>query len=252
MVSLRGRELRLLALRGRLLVDGREDDHVALEPGLTVELVAGVGLTVRTVVVPDEVPGLEVTGQPPRELCAGRYSLLPTGELVPRYADDGLLHAWSAGDEWHLQVAGHSITTWKRGLSCSVGRFSVRCVPVSVSLVSAPGTVALELPLTLVVRHTTVHVLRSRHEPAVIDGIPGRIVSEAALLNAPAPWHVVAGEVWPHLSDPFQLRTLWDRSTRRLRARLREIGVRDTLVRADGRGNVELFLFPGDQVRDEA
>ena len=47
------------------------------------------------------------------------------------------------------------------------------------------------------------------------------------------------------------LRMSWDRALRRLRERLREGGVRENLIRADGKGNFELFLMPGDRVVDE-
>ena len=74
-----------------------------------------------------------------------------------------------------------------------------------------------------------------------------------AQLQPVLPLRTATAEPWS-----FQARTTsawrksWDRALARLRERLREAGLREDLVRPDGRGNVELFLRPGDQVVDEA
>ncbi len=64
-----------------------------------------------------------------------------------------------------------------------------------------------------------------------------------------APWYVVAGEIWPRTRDLKVLRRNWDQCLNRLRKKLREGGIRDNLVNADGTGNIELFLLPGDSAR---
>lgn len=96
-----------------------------------------------------------------------------------------------------------------------------------------------------------VHILRSRREPFVVDGLPGRVLSEVAACSAPVGWAVVAREIWGATEDLTLLRQSWDRAMRRLRARLREGGVREDLVRPDGCGNVELVLGAADTVVDE-
>ena len=53
----------------------------------------------------------------------------------------------------------------------------------------------------------------------------------------------------PDAASEATLRHRWDVALGRLRARLRELGVRD-LVRSDGAGQLALELYDGDQVDD--
>ncbi len=47
------------------------------------------------------------------------------------------------------------------------------------------------------------------------------------------------------------MRRKWDASLARLRQKLRENRIRADLIRADGAGNFELLLYPGDIVDHE-
>ena len=114
----------------------------------------------------------------------------------------------------------------------------------------APTTSSRE-SLTVVNRGTTVHIQRPRRPVLAVDGLQANILSELAAMQAPAPWELVAGEIWGR-REPGRHRMSWDRALRRLRLRLREGGVREDLVRTDGKGNVELYLYPGDKVVDES
>lgn len=247
LVSLRGRELHLLALRGALRVDGTVVDDVLLVPGLQVGLAEGITLDVVRVYVPDTVLVFVDGDGPSRELCAPVYSWVG-GEVVDRYEPAADAHLWSAADGyWHAR-RGEAPSLVTEGTE--FGRMRVARVPVDA--VGVAHTTAVAPPLRLVVRTTTVHIHRPRQSPVGVDGLPGRLLSEVALLNSPAPWTAVAQALWPGVRDRVQLRELWDRTTRRLRERLRECGVREDLVRSDGRGNIELFRHLGDQVVDEA
>ena len=254
LVSLRGRELQLVGLRGRLCVDGEFEDEIALVVGQHVVLAEGVALDVVALELPDRILALELPSEAPRELCAPIYSLLarPELELVPAFAPDAVARIWSTGEDWNIQVGLSAPTLVLPGLSWTVAGQVVWARSLSLQEASAASTQGRARSLTVVARHTTVHLLRDHHAPLVVDGLPGRILSEVALLGSPAHWTVVAREVWPHERDADNLRALWDRTTRRLRLRLREGGVREDLVRLDGRGNVELFKLPGDRVVDEA
>lgn len=244
MVSLRGRELHLLALRGPLRADGASSDDLLLSPGLRVHL-AEVELLVRRVHVPDRVLALVDLDGTTRELCAPVYSLVGD-ELVDHFVDGADAQIWSSADGWWQRVGERRMPLRPQD---RVGPFRVEWVPVHA--VGSVATADRQPPLRLVVRTTTVHVHRPRAAPVLIDGIPGRIVSELALCGVPAPWETIAREVWPTVRERGQLRELWDRAMRRLRERLREAGLREDLVRADGHGNVELLRHPGDSVVDE-
>lgn len=251
LVSLRGRELHLLALRGQLQVDGVVEDDVILEAGQRVRLADAVDLDVVAVDLPERVLAVDLPGQT-RELCAPVYSLVvePSVDLVPAYVVGAPARIWSTAEGWSIDV-GRGSEGLRPGRVWTVGDVTLRAHEVTLGDVGVAATLAGAEPLTLVVRTTTVHIQRSRRPPLPIDGLPGRVLSELALMAAPAPWMAVATEIWG-AHDPGWLRTNWDRTMRRVRARLREGGVREDLVRPDGRGNVELYLHPGDHVVDEA
>ncbi len=108
-----------------------------------------------------------------------------------------------------------------------------------------------EVPLRLVARHVTVHLHRDGHPVCVLAGVPGRIVSELAVMGVPVSWESLASQVWPEESDRSALRRRWDVHLVRLRAKLREARIREDLIRPDGRGNLELVLAPQDSVEDQ-
>lgn len=64
-VSLRGGAMRLLALRGRFRVHGKQRAEVVLAPGLDVELARGIVLHVDEVSLPDTVLAIAGPGLPP-------------------------------------------------------------------------------------------------------------------------------------------------------------------------------------------
>jgi len=254
LLSLRGQELHLLALRGRLAVDGQDEDDVPLVVGQRIELASGVTLEVLALHLPPTVLAIRLPGQPERELCAPVYSLLPGDppQLVPRLDAAGCLRIWSTGGGW-----------WARGDGAAFAltpgqRFTAGGVPLetcvlpidrlSRTVTAGPGRVEL---LDIALREETVHLFRHRREPVALGGLPARVLQELAAFNTLISWRMAASEIWPAERDLDRLRRNWDRAVRRLRIKLREAGVRDDLVRSDGRGGVELLLYPGDRVRDE-
>ena len=97
MVSLRGRELKLLGLRGVFAVDGKPTDEVVLAEELAIELAPGLSLHVEEIVLPDTLLAVEGDGLP-RQVLTGSMSLMlaPEPALVPRARFDaaalGLRH----------------------------------------------------------------------------------------------------------------------------------------------------------------
>lgn len=253
MLSLRGGELRLLALRGSLSLDGVEDDDFPLEPDQEITLAEGVSLRVASVVLPEKVLALTVGGQV-WPLRATSYSLLlvPQPQLVPRYLPAAAARVWSAAEGWSLQVGDAPARMIRPGRSWSVGAHTVSATMVETRQLSASTTMGGPDPLRLVVRFTTVHIHRPRREPALIDGLPGRLLSELALSGSPVPWEPLAREIWSDEPSRRKLRKRWDRVRQRLTATLRDNGIRDDLVRTDHSGNFEVLLLPGDAVVDEA
>jgi len=256
LISLRGRGLRLLALRGEVLVDGSLEDEVELIPGQMLAL-GTTQLQVESVIVPDDVLALRVDDGDPQELCAGVYSLVacPVPDLVPREDDDALARLWSTAEGWCIQTPDGRRENVVPGRVWQLQGVKISAVVMTIDEAGHTATVGRAgAGITLLARHTSVHLLRHGREAVVVDGQPGRVLSELAVLGAPVDWTVLAAELWPDIDTKRErdlLRRNWDRVIRRLRIRLREHGVRDDLVRADGLGNLELVLQTGDKVRDE-
>lgn len=253
MVVLRGRELRLLALRGRVVVDDREDDDVTLAPGQRILLGGAVACVVQEVLVPPHVLAVAFAGQE-RELCADAYSFLarPVPDLIPRLVPGASAHLWSADEGWMIQPAGGSATPLRVRAEWTIEGVHLAIRRVALGDTAGSATVGPRESLRLVCRTTTVHVHRARREPITIDARAGQLLSELALMRAPVEWTVMAAELWPDERDAIRLRRNFDAVLSRLRARLREGGIREDLVRTDGRGNVEVLLDRSDEVVDEA
>lgn len=252
MLSLRG-ELRLLALRGALLLDGVEDDDFPLRVGQEITLAEGVSLHVVEVVLPEQVLALQIRGEV-WPLRATNYSLLlePQIQLIPRYLPTAAARVWSAAEGWLLQIGDAPARMIRPGRIWRVDAESIEAILIETRQLSAAATVGRPEPLRLVVRFTTVHVHRPRREPALIDGLPGRLLSELALSGAPVPWEPMARAIWSDEPNRHKLRKRWDRVRQRLTALLRDNGIREDLVRTDNSGNFEVLLLPGDEMVDES
>lgn len=253
MISLRGEELKLLALRGRFAVDGRSQSGVVLEAGQRITLADGLDVMVEEVVLPAAVFAIEGDGLP-RVVVAGPCSLLtrPRPELVPRLIPEAPAWLWSDGEVWCLSIAGQRRQImpgdrWEldglqfRALGLKLGHAGRTATRLE-------GTVVR--PLRIVARFDTVHLYPQGGDPIALNGLAARIVSEVVSFDGPVPWEVLARELWPSEDDSHVLRHKLDVNLSRLRGRLREAGLRGDLVRSDGFGHVELFLYDGDEVED--
>ncbi len=256
LVSRRGRDLKLLALRRWFEVDGERASEVALSTGQHIRLAPGVTLVVEDVML--ATTGLVVLGcaQGPVELERGVYSIVRQGDgiqMEPGYVSEALGRVWSTGVGWAGRLEGAPAAELVEGT-----RLCTPCGDLTVAAVELPqryttaGDSSLDPPIRIVVRHDTVHLFRPSRPPVVLEGMSARLVTEVALLGAPAPWDVPAAEIWRDNPPRHILRQNWDRNQRTLRAKLAGARVRTDLLRADGRGNVELFLLPGDVLVDES
>ncbi len=252
LVSLRNRCLRLLALRRWFEVNGKRSADALLMAGQRVRLAPDVLLDVLEVVV--DAPalalvwdgGLVELSQSVYTLDSGNPAALATGAAEPT---EGAI--WSTGTGYRARVDGGVLDLIPgTELRHRGQRFLVKEL-ASLHAGSTTGDAAgLDPAIRIVLRHDTVHLFRSGRPPATLSGILARIVSEVGAMGAPAPWDVPAKQIWRRGSARIR-RQNWDRNMRRLRAKLREANVRQDLVRADGRGNVELYLLPGDELVDE-
>lgn len=254
LVSLRGGELHLLSLRRMIAVDGKAVASVVLRRGLSVGLADGIEITVEAVHLPGALAALEAPGIG-RRLLGSVASIIagPPVRIAGRYEPSSDAHLWITDGVWRLQRPGGEPHPLRPGESFKVG--GTELTLVDVPLTSAGQTPTrieggVQTPLRIVAQFDTVQIHRVDRPPLVLSGRGARIVSELVSLAGPAPWQLLAGEVWPDHPDPNVLRHRFDVNLARLRARLRGAGVRTDLVHTDGAGQVELLLVPGDSVED--
>lgn len=253
MLSLRGQELKLLALRGRFALGGRTRSSLVLEAGQVIELADGLSLIVEAVELPAAVMGLEGDGLPGQVLI-GVSSLLtrPRAELVPRFVPGAAAHLWNDGDGWMLQL-GDEISPLRPGQAWTVDGRTFRAVAVALASAGHAATRAegsLQRSLRIVAHFETAHIHVDGGVALALSGLSARILSELVAFDGPVPWEVLAKELWPDEDDRHLLRRKLDVSLSRLRRKLRQSGVRSDLVKADGFGHFELFLLTEDTVED--
>lgn len=255
LVSLRGRQLKLLALRGMLRTRGGPTAEITLRVGQRIELARDVWIEVVEVRLPERILALRGLGAVPLELYESVHSIVLTPEPALRYhyEPEAAAHIWHDGEGWRLQRAGAAPTALEEGSTFSIAGQRVEVIGVSLSRIATPPTrqpQADRVPMRLVARQETVHVHREGVPIVTFEGNAARILSELIRFDAPTPWEWIAAEIWGEL-DRSTLRIRWDRNLKTLRARIRERGLPRDLVRSDGHGNIELVLKEGDRTVDE-
>ncbi len=253
MLSVRGGELWLLALRRRVALGEQSLSELRLEPGQRVALAQGLALEVLSVELPEEALAVEAPGLPPTTLsgvCALRGR--PRPSLSNRYEPDAPCLIWDTGEGFRLQV-GAVVRPLQPGDSWEVDgvRFLASLLPLR-GLSPTRMTGGIDPPLRVVTSWDTASVQPEGAPPVALSGVSARILSELASVGAPIAWEAAAHQIWPDEDDLWLLRKRWDIALARLRSRLREGGVRADLVRPAGTGLVELFLRRGDVLEDRA
>jgi hypothetical protein len=256
MVSIRRGELVLLSLRRMFSVRAKPLSEVVLREGMSIDLAEGVALVVEDVHVPDKVLALSMEGLGSTILPAtASLSLEPLPTLLPRFEHDADLHLWWNGHEWRAQLRGAKVRGVNDGDELLVGskraRFELVENTGSETTAIAPATSA---PLRIIAWFDTVEIHREGMPAVTISGVGARVLSELVAFDGPVEWQIAAREVWSDPSDVAldaqELRHRWDVSLARLRAKLREAGVRADLVRSTGAGLVQLVRYPSDVLED--
>ncbi len=254
LVSLRGRELKLLALRGVFAVDNKPVSEVVLQPGVAIQPARDLTITVEDVALPDAVMALEGDGLA-RQVLSGANSLFmrPRPALEARYKAEAAAHLYSTGDGWRLKIGDSDARPIHVGDTFAIDGIKFTAVAVPLELSASPATRlegGVQRPLHIVAHFDTVHLHREGSLVLALDGISARIISELVAFGGPVKWHILAGEIWSSTDDRSSLRRKWDISLARLRRKLRGARIRSDLVRAGGTGMVELLLYEADRVDD--
>lgn len=252
MVSVRRGELVLLSLRRMFSVRAKPLGEVVLREGMAIDLADGVTLHVEDVHGPDRVLALELSGLGTIVLPAtASVTMSATPALSPKFDPAADLHIWWNGTDWHAQPRGGAISVVHDGSTVRVGAESARflLVPNRGSDTTAIAA-ATSTPLSLIAWFDTVEIHREGLPAVTISGVGARLLSELVAYDGPVEWQVAAREVWTDGVELEELRHRWDVSLARLRAKLREAGVRADLVRSTGAGLVQLVRYASDRFDD--
>ncbi|MFT4976568.1 MAG: hypothetical protein ACI8S6_002473 [Myxococcota bacterium] len=256
LVSLRGAELQLLALRGMFAVNGEPATKVALREGQVLSFAEGLELSVEAVQLPQALAALGGDGLP-LQVLGGSSSLHvgPPPRLVPGTARDADAWLWSTGPRWRLRCGEAPPRDLDLGESFELGARRFMLTTIQVERAGVEATVALGgvgEPLVLLAGWDTFQITRPGRPPIVIGGLSARLLSLLAEVETSLSWEGLARELWPSDADRDSLRRRLDVAMVRLRARLRASGIRTDLVRASGSGHLELVRYPGDVVTDRS
>lgn len=252
MLSLRGRELRLLSLRGSLTHRQQPSAELALREGMTLELFPGYALRVLRLVLPEAAVALRVGDAAPELLQKGRASLLSGSlRLHHGHVPEARAWIWSTGDRWYFQARDEATEAVEPGWSRTLDG-----VPLTLELLRIEGVASTirqsDGPLRILARYDSVRISRAGQPDLVLGGMSARILSELILFDKPVHWAVVAGELWTDEQDEARLRMRWDRSLKRMRLKLKAGGLGREMVRSLGQGLVELERRIEDEVVDDS
>ena len=257
LISLRGAELQLLALRGMFAVNGEPSNKVVLQPGQLLSFAEGLALEVEAVQLPDTLAAIEGDGLP-RQVLGGTNSLFvgPPPRLVPGTARDADAWIWSTGPRLRLRVGEAAPPRdLSPGDSFSVGARTFRLATLHIERAGTDATVAqgrVGEALQMVAGWDTFRIGRAGRPPVIIGGVSARLLSQLADVGTALSWEGIARELWPADPDRDSLRRRLDVALSRLRSRLRASGIRTDLVRSTGAGHLELVCYPGDVVDDRS
>ncbi len=252
LVSLRGGELKLLALRGRFVLGERPCAETVLSRGQCISLAPGVALEVVEVRLPSLALALR-SPHLPRTILMGVCSLeTPDSDrLTPGFRRDAAAQIWNQEADWRIRVGNEPARPLDAGDVLDIDGVPLEAVSITLDEAGAKAT-QLDAKtcraLSIVTNHDTVTIERSDGQLLHLSGISARIVSELAAFDGPASWDVLAGEVWEESYERALLRRKWDVAVARLRKRLRDAGIPPEIVVADGTGNFELVLSSTDRI----
>lgn len=247
LISLRGQDACLLALRGRFAVEGRPRAEVVLVPGLRIQLARDLEIKVLEVVLPSSVMALE--GPFGRRVLMGPTSVFSDPpRLEHGWRPGAAAVVWPMDDTWYVG----DDQALAPGDSLGIQGLDVRAVAEPVQRDNQTvQSLDFSQPLRIVVRFDSVHIHREQRPTLRLSGIAARIITELALTGAPVDWQEIARLCLP-ASKLTPLRQRWDMHLVRLRGKLRKAGVRTDLIRADGTGLIELVLSEQDRLVDES
>lgn len=259
LVSLRGSDLKLLALRGRMSVAGKPVTEVKLTPGLRVVLAGFYPLTCVSVHLPSKIPAIFTPMSEPFP-AIGVVAIFPDSEVPLRsgFDPEGPAHLWYSHETAWLRLKDtDGDQRIEMDSTFVVGGATFTLAEVDTSSLGSLATAErgrFDTAMTLHLQYDIVRLTAAHGATQNFDGLLARALCELHAIGKPVAWQELARLVWgPGVADELteaQLRQRWDQLLTRMRMKLRETGLRSDLIRSARPGLVELVLGPGDKVVD--
>lgn len=252
LVSLRGGELKLLALRGRFALAERPCAELVLAVGQSISLAPDLTLEVLDVRLPSLALAVRTSHLRPTTLVG--VCSLPSASaerLEPGFRRDAAAQIWNQDADWRIRVGDQPARPLEAGDRVDVAGVTLEALSITLDEAGAHATqldAHTRRNLLIVTNHDTVTIERSDGQLLYLSGISARILSELAAIQGPASWDLLAAEIWTEDYERAELRRKWDVAVARLRKRLRDGGVAPEIVTADGTGNFELVVSSTDRV----
>lgn len=255
MISLRGQELKLLALRGRFTLGSKPLSELTLVAGQRIFFARDLPVLVENVALPEAVMALSGDGLPQQILTgATTLSVGESGlELHTGYRSGAAALVWNRDDRWRIRIGEEPAADLQPGATFQIDGHTLRAVAIPLSQLDDGRTVhrgAIGRPLRIVAQYDAAQIHREGEPTLVLSGISARLLSELVAFGGPVDWPVLAGEVWSNIQDRHRLRRNLDVSLTRLRKKLERARIRPNLVHSDGGGKIALMLAEGDQAED--
>ncbi|MFT4979113.1 MAG: hypothetical protein ACI8S6_005023, partial [Myxococcota bacterium] len=256
MISLRGGQLKLLALRGLFAIDGKPRKDIVLAVGQRIAFARDLEVEVIGVSLPVEVMGLSGADLPRQPLPGACFLVLrPNPALVSRPHDGHVAAFWSTGDGWLVRLPGQPPEELTIGWSMEVEgqRFSTVHIGLSQAGQSRTHMIgAVSAPMRLELHWDTAYIHRTGLPTLTLRGHHARLLSELASVGTAVSWEHLAALLWRDEVHRDRLRRRFDTVLTRLRSKLRDGGVSPDLISFDGSGNLALVLRPEDTIDDRS
>lgn len=254
MVSLRGQSLKLLALRGRFVVDGKVSSEATLKKGLEVELARGLKLHCVGVSMPKSLPGIEIEGMPPFLLTGTMTFFLENPIRVSNSFDPrGDMIFWAVGNRWRASVGREPAREVSIGDLIEHEGVTLKITAHPIQNAAQTATkLSLRVPMTLYDLGNAVRIERDGEPTLLVSGIPGKIFAALLKDEQTKDWRDIAAFVWPgDASLQSALRRRFDAGLSRLREKVSSLTTDgEELVRLDGAGMLTLALGEHDRIEE--
>jgi hypothetical protein len=251
MVSLRGADLWLLSLRGRLRAAGEVRRELRLAEDIRVELADGIEIGVMELTLPSRVMGFALVGQPLRVL-SGTTSVVcrPDPMLVPGWDPEALAVVWPQGHDWRMVRPGAPPVAVEPGRTMLAPEVVLQAGLMDLITAGSLRTrQARRPPLRLEPAREGVRVVFGARDACWVGGVGGRLLGALAQAREPVGWRELSAMVWEgDRSSERSLRHRLDTTLSRVRRQLRLAGLEGELIRMDNAGAIALALEEDDVV----